>query len=163
VDEAISTRGLQFNLTHSRSLALLAVTTGQAVGIDVEDIVGFSNPDVGTLAEGLLSKREIGVLMALEREGRMRSFLRCWTRKEALLKAAGVGLLSKLDEFEVPMDDVERWSVQWRSDRRSPPLTFQMADLSDCDHSAAVAAPLILGPVHVFDLHRQKLNNVFGQ
>ncbi|OAF13580.1 hypothetical protein AYJ54_43400 [Bradyrhizobium centrolobii] len=160
LDETISPRGLQFNLTHSHSVALLAVTVGQTVGIDVEDIASFSNPDVSTLAEGVLSKREVEAIMALERESRIRSFLRCWTRKEALLKAVGVGLLAKLDEFKVPMDDLERWSVQWRPDRRSDASTFQMADLSDDDYSAAVAAPMISGPVHLFDLHHLGLTDI---
>ncbi|WFU79144.1 4'-phosphopantetheinyl transferase superfamily protein [Bradyrhizobium sp. CIAT3101] len=155
LDAAISSHDLQFNLSHSRDVAMLAVTTGQPVGIDVEAIASCSNLDVSTLVEGLLSDREAEAIKAQARESGQRSFLRCWTRKEALLKAVGLGLLTKLNEFEVPIDDLERWSVQWRPNHRSPPSTFQMADLSDGDYAAAVAAPVILGPVRQFEFRHR--------
>ncbi|TYL92024.1 4'-phosphopantetheinyl transferase superfamily protein [Bradyrhizobium rifense] len=162
LDSAISSHGLQFNLTHSHSVALLAITTGQTVGIDAEDIARFGNPDVAGLADSLLSKREIEVFMSLDQKSRIISFLRCWTRKEALLKAVGIGLLAKLDDFEVPMDDRKIWSVQWPPDHRPDASTFQMADLSGLGYSAAVAAPMISGPVQLFELHHPELATRYG-
>jgi 4'-phosphopantetheinyl transferase len=157
VDGMTSPRGLQFNLTHSRSVALLAITTGQTVGIDVEDISRVANIEVSTLAEGVLSKREIEAIMVLERESQMRAFLRCWTRKEALLKAVGVGLLGKLDGLEVPWDCSKKWNVQWQPDCLSREQTFQMADLSFGDHFAAIAAPVISGSIQLFNFHKSEL------
>lgn len=156
VDEMASPRGLQFNLTHSRSMALLALAIGQSIGIDVEDIGAVENTDVTTLAEGICTKHEREAIAKLEQEGRTRVFLRCWTRKEALLKAVGVGLLGRLDGFEVPLDCSKRWDIQWRPDSWSKESTYQMADLSFGNHLAAVAAPVISNSIQIFDLHGQE-------
>jgi 4'-phosphopantetheinyl transferase len=158
VDEIASPRGLQFNLTHSRSMALLALTIGQSIGIDVEDIGGIESTDVTTMAEGICTEHEREAIAKLEQEERTRAFLRCWTRKEALLKAVGVGLLGRLDRFEVPLDCSKRWDIQWRPDSRSKEPTYQMADLSFGDHLAAVAAPVISNSIQIIDLHGQEIN-----
>lgn len=91
---------LRFNLTHSDALAGVAISHGLAVGIDIERI----KPLDGTGLEEALSRREQDALAALGGEERRDAFYRCWTRKEALLKAHGRGLGVPLDSFDVPVD-----------------------------------------------------------
>lgn len=91
--------GIEFNLAHSRGLALYAVTRAQPVGVDVESI----RPELaaGRLAERFFSAEETAALRALPPEEQPAAFFRCWTRKEALLKAWGQGLAFGLDQFTV--------------------------------------------------------------
>jgi hypothetical protein len=63
--------------------------------------------DVGPLVDRVLSATERGALDQLEPEARRRSFYRSWTRKEAYLKALGVGLVVALDELDMTGDHVE--------------------------------------------------------
>jgi 4'-phosphopantetheinyl transferase len=86
------------NLSGSDGHWLLAVTRGRPVGSDIEvprDI------NVGQLASGCLTASEQQYLSGHSEDSRLREFYRCWTRKEAVLKACGVGLSSSLRELEV--------------------------------------------------------------
>ena len=84
--------GAQFavNLAHSGNTALVAVTQESDAGIDLERL----RTDAGdwALVEHVLTGRERARLRALPLSERSEAFLRIWTRKEAVLKAAGLGL-----------------------------------------------------------------------
>ncbi|MEN6644664.1 MAG: 4'-phosphopantetheinyl transferase superfamily protein [Armatimonadia bacterium] len=96
---ADSGESMAFNLSHSESVALLAVTSGCEVGVDTELI--REDPNWLRVAEQLFSPREKAILAALPETERLESFFACWTRKEALLKLTGVGLGTALDGFSV--------------------------------------------------------------
>ncbi|OUL99498.1 4'-phosphopantetheinyl transferase family protein [Variovorax sp. JS1663] len=91
--------GLHFNLSHSQSLALIAVCDQAEVGVDLELLRPM--PDAEALAETYFSACERRALAALPPEARERAFLCCWTRKEACLKATGMGLSVDTRSFEV--------------------------------------------------------------
>ncbi|HWF67217.1 MAG TPA: 4'-phosphopantetheinyl transferase superfamily protein [Acidobacteriaceae bacterium] len=88
---------LQFNLSHSGGLAVLAVSRQYPLGVDIERIRDI-DPDV---AEHHFSSRELQTLKSLPAEIRLAGFYRCWTSKEALLKGEGLGLNLPLDSFDV--------------------------------------------------------------
>jgi len=88
---------LRFNLSHSKSLALLAVTLGAEVGVDVEDV----RPIERDVAKRFFSTAEIASMSPLDGEEWLDAFYRCWTRKEAILKVEGLGLRIPLDSFDV--------------------------------------------------------------
>lgn len=90
---------LHFNLSHSHDLVLIAITHRGEVGIDVERVRSFAN-DL-SLAERYFSPRECRLLRMLSPENRTEAFFHAWTRKEACLKALGVGLSYGLDRVEV--------------------------------------------------------------
>jgi len=111
---------LEFNLTHSGNLALVAVTSGAEVGIDVETMRAM--PDALRLAERFCSATESDALSALPIGEQAASFLNLWTRKEAFVKANGLGIVNALTRFEVTMgaeakvksiDGDPRLAAQW--------------------------------------------------
>jgi 4'-phosphopantetheinyl transferase len=94
--------GLEFNLTHSHGLALLALGPGGRIGIDLEQLRPMD--DAERIAERFFSARERDALRAIPAEGKVEAFLRCWTRKEAFIKAIGEGFSMPLDRFDVSLD-----------------------------------------------------------
>jgi 4'-phosphopantetheinyl transferase len=88
---------LRFNLSHSKSIALLAVTLDSEVGVDVEDV----RPIERDVAKRFFSPAEVASLSLLDGEEWLHGFYRCWTRKEAILKVEGVGLRIPLNSFDV--------------------------------------------------------------
>src|SRR5882757_3645072 len=90
---------LQFNVSHSGDLVLIAITIGRAVGVDVEKI--RTDLDLDGIAARFFSASEYRILASLAGPGRYHAFFACWTRKEAYLKARGVGLSLPLDQFDV--------------------------------------------------------------
>ncbi len=89
----------QFSLSHSQGLALIAVGGRGPLGADVELLRPM--PDAEALAAEHFTRREQEALAATPARERDRAFLTCWTRKEACLKAVGVGLLLSPQSFEV--------------------------------------------------------------
>jgi 4'-phosphopantetheinyl transferase len=92
---------LRFNLSHSGEMALLAFARGCEVGIDVE--AERDVPEMDSIAGRFFSPAESAALRALPESERKRAFFRCWTRKEAFLKATGEGLARALDSFDVTL------------------------------------------------------------
>lgn len=92
---------LEFNLSHSGDLVAVALARGAAVGVDVEAIVDL--PDAESLAEDVFSAAERESLRRVAPRMRMRAFFDCWSRKEAYIKATGVGLAEGLDYFDVSL------------------------------------------------------------
>ena len=91
----------QFNMSHSRDMVLVAVAHGRRVGVDIEHL---DEPgDVRRIAARFLSPRDRDAIEQLPAERQRYAFLRCWTRKEAYLKARGDGVSRPLDDFEVTL------------------------------------------------------------
>lgn len=84
-----------FNVAHSGDLAVFAFTRSLDVGVDVELLRPVTNlPEVVELA---LAPSEAADLQSVPAGDRTSAFLACWTRKEAYLKARGIGLGSPRD------------------------------------------------------------------
>ena len=115
---------IEFNLSHSGDYALIAVTRGRSVGVDIEQI--RMDVEIENLASRYFSTGEVSELMGLPPHGRVVGFFNCWTRKEAYVKARGLGLSLPLDGFDVSLapnepsvlratrpdpDEATRWSL----------------------------------------------------
>jgi 4'-phosphopantetheinyl transferase len=97
-------RGLSFNLSHSGLLNLVAVGIDREVGVDIELINSSVSSD--ELARRFFSPNEVATLEALPQSLRLAGFFKCWARKEAFIKARGMGLSIPLDSFDVsPIQD----------------------------------------------------------
>jgi 4'-phosphopantetheinyl transferase len=92
---------IRFNLSHSSDLAMVAVTRDREVGIDVERI--RRDDDLLDAAEHYFAPVERTALRSLASEEQCIGFFRCWTRKEAYLKARGDGLSMDLHSFAVSL------------------------------------------------------------
>lgn len=132
-------RALEFNVSHSGSVALIAVGSEQRIGVDIEKI--RLDVDAGALAERFFSVRERAGLRALPDHLRVAGFFACWTRKEAFLKATGDGLSFPLADFSVSTGpDVSAQLEEIRGDAKIGKKWF-MADLSVGNgYRAAVAS-----------------------
>jgi len=102
---------IQFNLTHSHELALVAVAKGREVGVDLERI----RAEVATepLAEHFFSPQEVAALRGLPEGLQAEAFFNAWTRKEAYLKARGEGLTLPLSRFAVSLTPGEPAELLW--------------------------------------------------
>ena len=111
---------LRFNMSHSHGVAVYAFSSHGEIGVDVEQIrPDFSGQDI---ARRYFSSDEMAELQALRREQQTRAFFLCWTRKEAYIKARGLGLQIPLDSFSVSLTpgreevlhsaDSSNWSLQ---------------------------------------------------
>ena len=90
---------VEFNVSHSGDLYLYALTRGSNVGIDVE--LMREDTDIDRLAARYFAPGEVRRLTDVPAGERRAAFYRCWTRKEAYLKARGCGISGELDKFEV--------------------------------------------------------------
>lgn len=137
---------LRFNLSHSGELALVAVTRGREVGLDIEliraDLAGLD------IAERFFSPREVRALLALPTELRTTAFFNCWTRKEAYIKALGEGLSHPLRSFAVSLAPSETAKLLSTDGDPQEAARWSLVDLSPGEgYAAALAvegcAPLI--------------------
>jgi 4'-phosphopantetheinyl transferase len=93
---------LHFNLAHSHEMALYAITLAGEVGVDIE-YTQRQVRDIDQIAARFFSANENAVYCALPALDRRAAFFRCWTRKEAFIKAIGEGLSHPLDRFDVTL------------------------------------------------------------
>ena len=120
-----STVPLEFNVSHSGDGAVLAFARGRPLGVDVEQV--RENFDHEAIARRFFSEQEQSQLADLPPLERYQGFFRCWTRKEAYIKALGTGLSLPLDQFDVSLkpgdanallatrpdsSEVAHWSLQ---------------------------------------------------
>jgi 4'-phosphopantetheinyl transferase len=134
----------QFNLSHSGNRGMIAVTSGRRIGVDVEvadkpygDLVGIAK------SFSAIERAQLGAVPADEAA---MAFYRCWTRKEAFLKAIGTGVSGRMDAFSVSADadarflamdadfgSCEDWSLvalDDRSKRYAAALAVEARDVS---------------------------------
>ena len=93
---------LSFNVTHSHGRGAVAVTKGNAVGLDVEEIRPI--PDFATIAANHFSAAEQAWLSSLPENEQLHGFYALWTCKEAYLKGKGFGLSAALDAFSINLE-----------------------------------------------------------
>jgi 4'-phosphopantetheinyl transferase len=92
---------VNFNMSHSNNLALVGLTRGRHIGLDLEYIQrDFACEEI---AERVFSAQETSVLDSLPDDMKHEGFFNCWTRKEAYIKARGLGLSYPLNQFEVSL------------------------------------------------------------
>jgi 4'-phosphopantetheinyl transferase len=138
---------LHFNLTHSADLALAAVSTAADVGVDVEKL--RPSPNALALAERFFTPAESVALAALPAAEQPEAFLQFWTRKEALAKATGQGILTALTRFELACDA----NAPLRAIDGDPALAQQWTLHTFTPAPGYLAAAAIPRPAARFTLH----------
>lgn len=87
---------LEFNLSHAKAQALLAVTNGQPVGVDLEPLT--ARPGLRRIATRVFPANILDRLQPLVDEQYTDAFLKHWTALEARVKAGGEGVFSRSDK-----------------------------------------------------------------
>jgi 4'-phosphopantetheinyl transferase len=131
---------LQFNLSHSDTMAMYAFTLNNPIGIDIEKV---KNDYSARLVKRFFSSIEYERFTQLSSNDQIRGFYRLWSRKEAIIKAIGKGLSIPLSSFSVSMKDESEmitidsqvWSLL--------PLRCHS------DYQAAVAINRIIDPIQM--------------
>lgn len=88
---------LSFNVSHSGVLLACALAAGAELGVDIEEMRDI--PNLSSVGESVFAMEELAAWRALSEADRTPAFYRCWTRKEALLKATGEGLSREMASF----------------------------------------------------------------
>jgi 4'-phosphopantetheinyl transferase len=112
--DPFNSSGLTFNVSHSGGLALFGVTRRRAIGVDIEQM--RKDFDGEAIARRFFSAREQEQFASLPQEQRQRAFFRCWTLKEAFIKARGEGFSHPLHQFDVSLDPESPVSLTTRPD-----------------------------------------------
>jgi 4'-phosphopantetheinyl transferase len=96
---AVNSQKLQFNLSHTGDLALLAVGKVNPIGVDIER---YSARSYEGIAKNLFSPQELQELHKAPPARKAALFFHIWAQKEAFIKASGLGLSYPTQEFSVP-------------------------------------------------------------
>ncbi len=153
---------LRFNVTHSDELALIAVNLDRELGVDLERLRTIS--EAARIVESYFTAPERAQFAALEESVRASAFLRGWTRKEAILKARGVGLAGLAASYETmfgtteltgefspakPLPRIGEWRLWEASPRQDYFAALAVQDLS---RSGSNCLP-VDSPPHELSLH----------
>lgn len=127
--------GLRFSVSRSSDVTLVAVSRDGEVGVDVERRVARG---LRSLPAHALSDGERDTLAGCPEDAKADAFLTYWVRKEAVLKAAGVGLgvEPRLVEVSAPTDGPVVRAVP---DALGPASGWTLVDLDLPGYAAAVA------------------------
>lgn len=134
---------LHFNLSHSESLALVAVSTDGPVGIDLEPLTRAA--DLLDYQRSFCHPLEITRLQSVPRKHLAELLLEIWTYKEALLKAIGTGLFHPPETLRIHPGPAARKTMTATSDDPLPGIEHQRlhrirhADLAQ--YIATLSAP----------------------
>lgn len=125
LSDHLEPNALCFNLSHAGDYLLVAFASGREVGVDLEQLQQDLN--FRPMAERYFSEREQADLFTLPEKEQLTAFYRCWTRKEAYIKATGTGFSQPSNGFDVSIlpgeppallahrirpGDVGRWSLR---------------------------------------------------
>lgn len=140
------TTSLKFNVSHSGNNVIIGFVQDYDVGVDVEEIK--DNPDLLDIAKQFFSKSEVAALEEIPTTDRYNAFYRCWTRKEAFIKAKGNGLSYPLDSFSVSLDHNSEAKLESLDSDPKEKSTWNMFSFKP--HENYIAAMAVQGNVNAF-------------
>jgi 4'-phosphopantetheinyl transferase len=130
---------IAFNVAHSKHTILIVLSRNGPVGVDVEY---FDRPtDIMDVAKHNFTETETSSLEAIaDPETRHKTFYRYWTRKEAVLKADGRGLIASLASFDVSFESLHQHPIRMRESTDDQGKIFIVSDLTLGIEAAAAIA-----------------------
>jgi 4'-phosphopantetheinyl transferase len=136
---------IEFNLSHAEDMVMIAMSRTVPVGCDI----AFEDPrfPVEEVATRFFSPSERRELRALPETERVAAFFAGWTRKEAFVKALGLGLSLPLNSFEVSLavdnrPPLHRGCEGWSAQSLAPADGFPAAIVARGDEWQLVASAL---------------------
>lgn len=136
--------GVEFNVSHSHGLALICLSRDRHVGVDLEHIHDVPDLDlIGTLT--LTAGERAAISIGSEP---LETFFRCWVRKEAVVKAAGLGLSASLRDVEVTTSDGP--AIVRLRNAQDRPAEYEVINLkAPRGYEAAIACERSIGDIVV--------------
>lgn len=104
-----------FSLSHRRGISIIAVADAQ-IGVDLE--FADSQVEIDSIAARFFAPDELATLCALSIDQRHDLFFRLWTRKEAFVKALGVGISGSFTGFSALGDSIQAQTGRWMLESR---------------------------------------------
>lgn len=148
---------LQFNLSHSGNVILLAFSLNNPVGIDVEERREIK--DIDSIAGSYFHEFEAKVLSKLNQPLLSQAFFSCWVKKEAVIKALGLGLSMPLNTFEVEIFPIEGIFLAKLPDRFPQAWTLRAFNPLE-GYAAAIASPALNLQIRAVDLNYAALQQL---
>ena len=111
---------VEFNISHSRQVSVLAMAPAVPIGVDVVEVAEV--PEGQGFARRVLTDRELGVWSALQHNRRAEWLGRVWAAKESYLKWIGVGL--KVDPRTVDVSWLSGMSFRVAGEKGSFPAAY---------------------------------------
>jgi 4'-phosphopantetheinyl transferase len=136
VSQPASFRTLRFNLSHTAGLVACAVTSGNEIGVDVENTARAVDPL--ELAPTVFARPEIDRVATAAVEHRRTLFFAYWTLKEAYVKARGMGVSLPLDGFWFELGDIPH--IQFTANCPDRPERWHFRRWQATPHHALAAA-----------------------
>jgi 4'-phosphopantetheinyl transferase len=139
-----------FNLSHSKGRLIYAFGNVSELGVDIE--FQSETTEIDEVAKRCFTANELSVYSLMTSEEKRKVFFRGWTRKESLLKAAGVGLTISMMEIEVNLatlnfSEWQKVQLQWEVQK-----TWHVRDLEvKGPYCAALASKNAIPNVRMFD------------
>jgi len=134
---AIVNPPLSFSLSHTENVAFVAVSAGICVGIDAE--VLRADIEWDKIGSQFCTPAEADEIKSLTPERRNLAYFVCWTRKEAYVKAVGIGLRAALDKLRVSVRPEEPPKLLWVEGRPDEPPCWSVYDLGEPALAVALA------------------------
>jgi 4'-phosphopantetheinyl transferase len=127
---------VHFNLSHSVDVALVAICKDEPIGIDIEMVKRFD--EMERVAERVFTPTERAQLAECNTPDYLVDFYRTWTRKEAIIKAIGVGLTANLNSIDTVAIPSGKEATRWQLFDLDVGDDFRGALAFSCDVSARV-------------------------
>ena len=140
--------GICFNMSHSQNLAVYGFTQNQPLGIDIEAYREMSDAD--QIAQRYFSPKEYQAYLSVLPEQKLETFYRCWTRKEAYMKATGEGFYLPLDQFEVSLKPDDPPALLWTASDPQEHKRWSLLDFKPADSFAG--AVVVHGSIRKFSI-----------
>lgn len=141
---------LRFNLSHSDGLLLLAVTLDRPIGVDLERVRPVA--DLERIAARFFSEAENLALASVPARDRPELFFRCWSRKEAYLKARGCGLGVPLAQVDVGLAAAEGPAPLVMHGSPEESTRWSLSGLRPApEHCAALVVEVPAGPLRQWE------------
>lgn len=145
---------IQFSLSRSHKLSVLAVSVEGEIGVDVEYERGRVGNDLSMKSQFSEAEQEFIEQAADSRQ----AFFEIWARKEAYIKGIGRGLSHPLEKFDVSPSG-EKFARDWSVDLMQETWEVRSMELSEKHYASALAMRGALPPVELIEV---KINDLLN-
>ncbi len=132
-------RGVEFNMSHSCGIVLIALARRLPIGVDVEALRPMT--ERAAIVQRYFHPGEAADFARVPPAEAEDAFFRCWSRKEAVVKALGYGMSLDLHRYRVAVIPGAKPEVLALEDDDAPQESWSLIDLDPGPgHVGALAA-----------------------